>query len=382
MPGQPATETPLTVTLEIAELEKAFHESALRTSAYLDCTAIAKGTNHKPASEQYPPDLWRRTNEPPKTYQVPSNGTQAYLGPDRDRVGTVALGEVPSVDWLRSEAAKESPRDPCYPSSSRPLGGNAAADASRAAPVGRSPRETTFFAREPTPGHAQAPSWLGSIMSLLTPRGADGAGVTNAPADNGKPPAGRGNTTADNGVGHDAISSSFAWVPNVPVSAVARGTGMSCTALNTRTQRHNHTNLNPDPKPTLALCSPHARSDTITLSHTGVDVKEEEARAKARALVIDARARAAEMGQGGDKEHALPTMAALPPTKDAVQSESLPAGHSLQVQQEYGPFEDMHEFRTLTQSQVRACEHTHSLSLSHARTHARARAHTHTPLAC
>ena len=100
-------------------------------------------------------------------------------------------------------------------------------------------------------------------------------------------------------------------------------------------------------------------------------MKQEEARAKARALVIDSRARAAEMGQGGDKENALPPMAALPPTKDAMQSESRPSGHSLQVQQEYGPFEDMREFRALTQSQVRACKHTHTL------THARARAHTH-----
>ena len=254
--------TPLTVTLELAELEKAFHDSALRTSAYLDSAPMANGTNHKPASEQEPPDLWRLANEPPKTYLVPSNGTQAYLGPTKDRVGTVALGEVPSVDWLRSEAAKESPRDPCYPRTSRPLGVNAAADASRAAPGGRSPREreigclletkgsscresrpngrspreTPFFAREPTPAQAQAPSWLGSIMSLLTPRGTDGAGVANAPADNGKPPAGRGNTTADNGGGHDSISSSFAWVPKVPVSAVARGTGTSCTELKTRTQ--------------------------------------------------------------------------------------------------------------------------------------------------
>ena len=228
--------TPLTVTLELAELEKAFHDSALRTSAYLDSAAMANGTNHKPASEQEPPDLWRRANEPPKTYLVPSTGTQAYLDPTKDRVGTVALGEVPSVDWLRSEAAKESPRDPCYPRSSRPLGGNAAADASRAAPGGRSPRQTTFVAREPTPAQAQAPSWLGSIMTLLTPRGTDGAGVGNAPADNGKPPAGRGNTTADNGGGHDSMSSSFAWVPKVPVSAVARGTGTSCTELKTRTQ--------------------------------------------------------------------------------------------------------------------------------------------------
>ena len=228
--------TPLTVTLELAELEKAFHDSALRTSAYLDSAAMANGTNHKPASEQEPPDLWPLANEPPKTYLVPSNGTQAYLDPTKDRVGTVALGEVPSVDWLRSEAAKESPRDPCYPRTSRPLGVNAAADASRAAPGGRNPRETPFFAREPTPAQAQAPSWLGSIMSLLTPRGTDGAGVANAPADNGKPPAGRGNTTADNGGGHDSISSSFAWVPKVPVSAVARGTGTSCTELKTRTQ--------------------------------------------------------------------------------------------------------------------------------------------------
>ena len=133
--------TPLTVTLELAELEKAFHDSALRTSAYLDSAPMANGTNHKPASEQEPPDLWPLANEPPKTYLVPSNGTQAYLGPTKDRVGTVALGEVPSVDWLRSEAAKESPRDPCYPRTSRPLGVNAAADASRAAPGGRSPRE-------------------------------------------------------------------------------------------------------------------------------------------------------------------------------------------------------------------------------------------------
>ena len=107
-------------------------------------------------------------------------------------------------------------------------------------------------------------------------------------------------------------------------------------------------------------------------------MKQEEARAKARALVIDSRARAAEMGQGGDKENALPPMAALPPTKDAMQSESRPSGHSLQVQQEYGPFEDMREFRTLTQSQVRACEHTLSGTRVRARTHAHTHTHKHT----